>query len=161
MSSLEAMRLSIVDILATRPAETRTALALIDGPFSPWKAGDKYVDFQTPAPPAGIALDVEPIKGGDGKVYCIAAASIIAKVTRDRLMRAYDAEWPMYGLEQHKGYPTAQHVAAISKHGAAAIHRRTFAPLKTRTDLKPPTAAEVARVEEIAAAAAGGLRAPP
>lgn len=154
------MRLSLVDVLAARPTDTRSALALIDGPFSPWKEGEKYVDFQEPAPPAGVDLAVEPIKGGDAKVYCIAAASIIAKVTRDRLMHAYDAEWPAYGLAGHKGYPTAKHVAAISKHGAAAIHRRTFAPLKTRTDLKPPTAAEMARVEAIAAQANVGLRAP-
>ena len=52
---------------------------------------------------------------GDASVYCIAAASIIAKVTRDRLMHTYDAMWPAYGLAQHKGYPVAKHVAAISK----------------------------------------------
>ena len=148
MASLEAMRLSLVDVMeASKP---KKALALIDGPFSPWKEGEKYVDFQQPQPPASVALDVEPIKGGDGKVYCIAAASIIAKVTRDRLMHAYDKEWPAYGLAGHKGYPTAQHVSAIAKHGAVAIHRRTFAPLKTRTDLKPPTTAELAKVEAIA-----------
>ena len=108
-------------------------------------------------PPPHVRLDVEPIKGGDAKVYCIAAASIIAKVTRDRLMHAYDKEWPAYGLAGHKGYPTAQHVAAIAKHGAIAIHRRTFAPLKSRTDLQPPTTAELAKVEAIAGAAARGL----
>lgn len=151
MASLEAMRLSIVDVLMAAGTPT-TALALIDGPFSPWKAGEKYVDFQTPQPPTSTRLDVEPIKGGDGKVYCIAAASILAKVTRDRLMRAYDVEWPMYGLAQHKGYPTAAHVAAISKHGATAIHRRTFAPLKHNASLAPPTDAELERVQAIAEA---------
>ena len=147
MASLEAMRLSIVDVLGKKPP--KQALALIDGPFSPWKEGEKYVDFQEPPPPKGCDLTVEPIKGGDGKVYCIAAASIIAKVTRDRLMHAYDKEWPMYGLASHKGYPTAAHVSAIAKHGAVAIHRRTFAPLKQR-ELAPPTAKELKRVEEIA-----------
>lgn len=156
MGSLEAMRLSIVDVLST--AQPARALALVDGPFSPWKEGDKYVDFQQPQPPATVALEVEPIKGGDAKVYCIAAASILAKVTRDRLMHAYDAEWPQYGLAGHKGYPTAAHVAAIAKHGPTAIHRRTFAPLKTR-DLAPPTAEELQHVEAIASSAAGGCRA--
>ena len=60
----------------------------------------------------------------------------------------------MYGLAAHKGYGTAKHVAAISQHGPVAIHRRTFAPLKSRADLLPPTAAELARVEEIASSAA-------
>ena len=80
MASLEAMRLSIVDVLGRHTKGERNALALIDGPFSPWKEGEKYVDFQTPQPPPPIDLRVEPLKGGDGKVYCIAAASIIAKV---------------------------------------------------------------------------------
>ena len=87
MASLEAMRLSIVDVLGASQRRPATALALIDGPFSPWKEGEKYVDFQQPQPPSETALQVEPIKGGDAKVYCIAAASILAKVTRDRLMR--------------------------------------------------------------------------
>jgi ribonuclease HII len=146
MASLEAMRLSVVEVLEkTAP---RHALALIDGPFSPWKEGEKYVDFQQPQPPSGVELDVEPIKGGDAKVYCIAAASILAKVTRDRLMHAYDAEWPAYGLGQHKGYPTAAHVAAIAKHGALPIHRRSFAPLKAQ-GLAPATDAELAHIESI------------
>jgi ribonuclease HII len=146
MASLEAMRLSIVDVLEQQAP--KTALALVDGPFSPWKEGDKYVDFQTPAPPAAVALEVEPVKKGDASVYCIAAASILAKVTRDRLMHRYDALWPAYGLSQHKGYPTGQHVAAISKHGPCAVHRRTFAPLKSAA-LPPPTKAELAQAEAV------------
>lgn len=81
-------------------------------------------------------------------MYCIAAASIIAKVTRDRLMHAYDAQWPAYALGQHKGYPTRDHVAAIAKHGPCAIHRRTFAPLKDK-GLPPPSAAELASLEAL------------
>ena len=65
------------------------------------------------------------------QVLAIGAASIVAKVTRDRLMREYDRKWPAYGFAQHKGYPTAQHMAAIRQHGPCVIHRRTFAPLKT------------------------------
>jgi ribonuclease HII len=69
-------------------------------------------------------------------VFAVAAASIIAKVTRDRLMREYDTQFPQYGLAQHKGYPTAAHVAAIAKHGPCAIHRMTFAPLKPKEPKK-------------------------
>ena len=75
------MRLSLVDVL--RSAPPGRALALVDGPFSPWKEGEKYAAFQQPQPPDSADLAVEPIKGGDAKVYCIAAASILAKVTRD------------------------------------------------------------------------------
>ncbi|KAF0683363.1 Aste57867_24575 [Aphanomyces stellatus] len=66
---------------------------------------------------------------GDGKVFAIAAASIIAKVTRDRIMVDYDKQWPAYNFAQHKGYGTRAHMAAIHKHGASPIHRMTFAPL--------------------------------
>ena len=156
MASLEAMRLSVVDVLEALPRDR--ALVCVDGPFSPWKEGAKYANFQEPPLPEGTDVTIEPITKGDAKVYCIAAASIIAKVTRDRAMRLYDAEWPMYDLKGHKGYPTPSHVAAISKHGACAIHRRTFAPLKTRT-LPVPTAKELALVESLAATLATGDRA--
>ena len=79
-----------------------------------------------------LAIAAETVVKGDSKVFSIAAASIIAKVTRDRLMVAYDAQFPVYGLAQHKGYPTRAHVAAIAQHGACAIHRMTFAPLKPK-----------------------------
>ncbi|KAL3795542.1 hypothetical protein HJC23_009255 [Cyclotella cryptica] len=67
---------------------------------------------------------------GDGREFSIAAASIIAKVTRDRLMHEYDLKYPEYGLSRHKGYPTAAHMDLVKKLGASPIHRRTFAPLK-------------------------------
>jgi ribonuclease HII len=67
---------------------------------------------------------------GDSKCYAIAAASIIAKVQRDRMMRAYDEQYPQYGLKGHKGYPVGAHVAAIRQHGPCDIHRFTFRPLK-------------------------------
>lgn len=63
---------------------------------------------------------------GDAISYAIAAASIIAKVTRDRLMRVFDTAYPEYGFAKHKGYGTADHIAAIKKYGACPIHRRTF-----------------------------------
>ena len=63
---------------------------------------------------------------GDSKSYSIAAASIIAKVTRDRIMREWDEVYPMYGFEKHKGYGTAAHIAAIKEYGLCPLHRRSF-----------------------------------
>ena len=67
---------------------------------------------------------------GDAKSYSIAAASVLAKVTRDRMMVEFDKVYPGYGFADHKGYPTPQHYAAIEQLGACPIHRRTFAPFK-------------------------------
>jgi ribonuclease HII len=67
-----------------------------------------------------------PLIGGDGKSQSIAAASIIAKVTRDRLMIKYAETYPEYGLDKHKGYGTAEHVTAIRQYGMTPIHRRSF-----------------------------------
>ncbi len=69
---------------------------------------------------------------GDARSYSIAAASVLAKVTRDRLLLAYDRQFPEYGFALHKGYGTARHLAAIAQHGACTIHRMTFAPLKPK-----------------------------
>jgi len=69
---------------------------------------------------------------GDARSYSIAAASVVAKVTRDRLMIEYDRRWPAYGFAEHKGYGTAQHLAALAAHGPCPIHRRSFAPLRPR-----------------------------
>lgn len=67
---------------------------------------------------------------GDARSYSIAAASVLAKVTRDRLMQEYDRQWPAYGFAEHKGYGTPAHLAALAKHGPCPIHRRSFAPLR-------------------------------
>lgn len=67
---------------------------------------------------------------GDAKSTVIAAASILAKVTRDKLMDQYHEQWPQYNFAQHKGYGTAAHMAALKQMGACPIHRRTFAPLR-------------------------------
>ncbi|SFM16571.1 ribonuclease HII [Marinobacter zhejiangensis] len=72
----------------------------------------------------------EPVVKGDGRVECISAASIIAKVTRDREMVALDAEFPGYGLAQHKGYPTPVHLEALNRLGVTALHRRSFRPVQ-------------------------------
>ena len=71
-------------------------------------------------------IPYESIIKGDAKCYSIAAASIIAKVTRDRIMRKYDEMYPEYGFAKHKGYGTAAHIEAIKKYGPCPIHRRTF-----------------------------------
>lgn len=67
---------------------------------------------------------------GDSKVDCIAAASILAKVTRDREMEALEQRYPGYGFAQHKGYPTAAHRQALAKLGPCAIHRRSYKPVQ-------------------------------
>jgi ribonuclease HII len=72
----------------------------------------------------------EAIVRGDAKVPAIAAASILAKVHRDRLCLAMDELWPAYGFAVHKGYPTPQHLAALRAQGAAPVHRRSFAPVR-------------------------------
>ena len=71
-----------------------------------------------------------PIVKGDARSYSIAAASVLAKVTRDRMAAEWDCQWPEYGFAGHKGYGTPQHLEAIRKHGPCPIHRRSFAPLK-------------------------------
>lgn len=71
-------------------------------------------------------VPVEKVIGGDGVCYAIAAASIIAKEVRDRLMEEYDGQWPEYGFAQHKGYGTELHRAALQKYGPCPIHRRSF-----------------------------------
>ena len=72
------------------------------------------------------ACDCEAVIGGDGIVLSIAAASIVAKTHRDRLMDELAREYPLYGFERHKGYSTPEHQAAIAAHGPCAIHRRSF-----------------------------------
>ena len=74
----------------------------------------------------GVAIQQVPIVKGDAKSISIGAASIIAKVTRDRLMEEYDKIMPEYGFAGHKGYGSAAHIAAIKEHGPSPIHRMTF-----------------------------------
>ena len=73
-----------------------------------------------------MGIPYESIIKGDAKCYSIAAASILAKVTRDRIMREWDKIYPEYGFEKHKGYGTVAHIAAIKEHGLCPIHRRSF-----------------------------------
>ncbi len=74
----------------------------------------------------GFTIPTETVVKGDAKSYSIAAASILAKVTRDRGCAELDREYPMYGIAKHKGYPTKDHMNAVREHGAAPIYRRTF-----------------------------------
>lgn len=71
----------------------------------------------------------QALVGGDGRVEAIAAASILAKVTRDREMCALDLRFPAYGFAAHKGYPTPQHLEALKRHGVSEVHRRSYAPV--------------------------------
>lgn len=75
-------------------------------------------------------LPVSAIVKGDAKVAEISAASILAKTARDAELVALDAQYPAYGFARHKGYPTAEHLAAIAEHGVLSIHRKTFGPVK-------------------------------
>jgi len=77
-----------------------------------------------------LEMPVEAIVKGDSLVSAISAASILAKVFRDAMMRDLDKQYPGYGLAGHKGYPTVQHIKALQKLGPTPIHRRTFGPVK-------------------------------
>lgn len=78
----------------------------------------------------GVNVPTRPIIKGDSLSVSIAAASIIAKVTRDRLMARYHEIFPEYGFLSHKGYGTAEHLERLARHGPCSIHRRTFAPVQ-------------------------------
>jgi len=97
-----------VEALTITPAH-----ALVDGNYR----------FVLPCP-------VTPVVGGDGKSLSIAAASILAKVARDRLMVEMDARYPGYGFARHKGYHAAAHVEALARLGPSLIHRRSWAPIR-------------------------------
>lgn len=89
---------------------SKKVLLLIDGPF-----------FKTDLP-----YSYRTIVQGDNKSLSIACASIVAKVTRDRILKVYDRIFPQYGFHQHKGYPTRKHKQAIQRYGLSMIHRKTF-----------------------------------
>jgi ribonuclease HII len=102
-----------------------------------WKAMAEAVAQISPQPDLAL-VDGHPVRGlpcnsqniikGDAQSLSIAAASIIAKVTRDRLMLELDAQFPQYGFSRHKGYGTREHLAAIHRHGPSPHHRKTFRP---------------------------------
>jgi len=91
----------------------------VDGMQTPRYSGDEQ------------PFEIEAIVRGDASVPAISAASILAKVCRDRLMRRWHRRFPVYGFDRHKGYPTQAHIAALAAHGPCSIHRRTFGPVKS------------------------------
>lgn len=110
-ASLLAMRRA-VESLAVKPGR-----CLIDGNRCPQ-----------------LACPAEAVVGGDRLIAAISAASILAKVGRDREMVALDEKYPGYGLARHKGYPTRAHILALQELGASPIHRRSFAPVRRLLD---------------------------
>ena len=84
----------------------------------------------TDAMPIDIDIESMPIIKGDAKSITIAAASVIAKVTRDRMMIELDSKYPEYGFKKHKGYPTKAHIEAINKYGLIDGYRKTYGPVK-------------------------------
>jgi ribonuclease HII len=87
--------------------------------------------------PPGLACPAEAIVSGDALSVSIAAASIVAKVTRDRLMGCLGRAFPDYGFEEHKGYSTPGHFAALDRYGPCTHHRRSFAPVRLALGMEP------------------------
>ncbi len=126
----EIDRLNILQ--ATLLAMRRAVAALAPAP------GRVLVDGnQAPALPCAV----ETVVKGDQKVAAIAAASILAKVARDREMTALEAACPGYGFARHKGYPTREHLEALRRLGISAHHRRSFAPVRACLETASPTPA--------------------
>ena len=135
---LQATMMAMHEVASEMAENSGVNFVLIDGNRLPWgheKAVRKDGSIR-PADPAmpGCIKGAESVIGGDSTVLCIAAASIIAKVTRDKIMVKLDKEFPQYGFRKHKGYGTREHMQQIRKHGGkVGIHRFTFAPLKDMT----------------------------
>lgn len=92
----------------------------------------KQIDLEyvlSDAMPIELDIPVKPIIKGDAKSYSIAAASVIAKVTRDRMLYEIDKKYPEYGFKNHKGYPTQKHLDAIDKYGLIEGYRKTYGPI--------------------------------
>lgn len=115
----EIDRLNILQ--ATLLAMRRAVEALAVVPDEAWIDGDRCPE---------LACAARPVIGGDVRVRQISAASILAKTARDAEMLRLHARYPHYGLDQHKGYATPEHLAALARHGACEIHRRSFAPVR-------------------------------
>lgn len=146
----EARREQYFEFL-TRCAEIEFGIALVDAGVidrinilqATHRAMNDALAKLNPLPPHAL-VDGRPVKTlrvpqtaivkGDARSFSIAAASVLAKVTRDRLMREFHAQFPEYDFAGHKGYGTAKHLAAIEKFGACPIHRKSFAPLKPKEE---------------------------
>jgi ribonuclease HII len=88
-------------------------------------------------PVAGIGAPGLAVWKGDRVAGCIAAASVLAKVTRDRIMTELDAQWPAYDFKTHKGYITEVHSAALTEHGPSPVHRMRFVNVRRAAGLEP------------------------
>lgn len=122
IAAVEAAEIDRINILQATHAAMNRALARLSAP-----ATHALVDGN---PVKTLTVPQTAIVKGDSLSFSIAAASILAKVTRDRQMIEYAARYPEYGFAGHKGYGTKQHLAAIAEHGPCPLHRRSFAPLK-------------------------------
>ena len=149
-ATLEGMRMAVEAVMGVKQGKkgTKNNVAsaerddlsyVVTGGSVPVSSGAKksnddcYALIDGNKTPKDMPCPCEWMTKGDGREYSIGAASILAKVTRDRLMHEYDLMYPEYNLKQHKGYPTAAHMSVVKKLGASPIHRRTFAPLKHMT----------------------------
>lgn len=112
---------TVIDEINILQATYRAMQQAVEG--LPRPADFVYVDGNRSE---GLSLPHECVVSGDAKIPSVAAASIIAKVTRDRLMRDFAVRYPAYGFEKHKGYGSRAHYAALLEHGPCPIHRRTF-----------------------------------
>ena len=116
-AEIDAVNILQASLLAMqRAVEALTdvpSLAVVDGHMTP-----------------KLVCSVKALVRGDALLPAISAASIIAKVTRDRLMRELDQQFPGYGFAVHKGYPTPMHLAALAEQGVSPVHRRSFAPVQ-------------------------------
>ena len=118
----EVEEIDRINILqATMLAMRRAVAALDPAPVHVLVDGNRCPD---------LPCSCEAIIKGDGKIAAISAASILAKVSRDREMTLLDEQYPGYGLAGHKGYPTKTHIAALEAQGVSPIHRRTFGPVR-------------------------------
>jgi ribonuclease HII len=121
---VEAEEIDRINILRATHRAMRLAVDALD------PAPDCVLVDGLPVP--GLHEDCEALVKGDGRCLSIAAASIVAKVFRDRLLCAYDRVYPPYGFARHKGYPAPEHLRALDLHGPCPIHRRSFAPVARR-----------------------------
>ena len=124
IAQIDAAQIDEINILQATHRAMNAALAQLNPP--PQHA---LVDGR---PVRTMRVPQTAIVKGDARSYSIAAASVLAKVTRDRLMLEFHEQFPNYGFAEHKGYGTARHLAAIAAHGPCPIHRKTFAPLKAK-----------------------------
>lgn len=132
--SIPAARIDEMNILrATLEAMRRACLAV----FSRASGVDCVLVDGTQKVP-GLSISCYPFPKGDGRSRAVAAASILAKVTRDRYMTEAEARFPGYGFARHKGYGTAAHQAALQRLGPCAEHRRSFAPVRALLPAPPP-----------------------